>query len=61
MKALAIGAAVVILLVIVAMVIVGGEHGPLRHTPTGAAGQASPTVQGAQLQEATMHDRLVVG
>ena len=50
-KALAIGAVVVILLVVAVMVIAGGQHGPFRHTPTGAAGLASTALGVIQLHE----------
>ena len=33
----AIVAVTVVLLVVVAMVLAGGEHGPMRHIPTGSA------------------------
>lgn len=60
-KALALGAAVVILLVVAVMVIAGGQHGPVRHTPTGAAVLASPALDATKLYEAAIGGQILVG
>lgn len=60
-KALAIGAVVVILLVVAVMVIAGGQHGPFRHTPSGAADLPSPGLDVTQLYEAPTGGQVLGG